>query len=109
MKKRLRKKKHLNEFRQFGFTFKGAFNSPSMNDADKFNDSVISFVEQHHCYCGGVWSENHFNLFIDGDNLDKENFEKLREEFKVHNFDDVVITDLFVGKLTDSNYGPFDI
>lgn len=52
MRKRLRKKKHLGEFREYGVYFAIRFDKTSRN-MDAFLDAfVLEAIEANSCYCG---------------------------------------------------------
>jgi uncharacterized protein YggL (DUF469 family) len=51
MKKRIRKKRRLGEFRQWGFEIKARVIKGA--DIDTLTDDFVSKVEELGCYCGG--------------------------------------------------------
>lgn len=51
MKKRIRKKKRLGEFREWGCEIEITLRSPS--DLDIFLDLFVQQIEEMGCYCGG--------------------------------------------------------
>lgn len=53
MKKRLRKKKKLGEFIEWGALIKANLALKTEEDLDKFSDEFIDKVESISCYCGG--------------------------------------------------------
>ena len=64
MKKRLRKKKHLGEFTEWGIQLVA-----TRNQKDGFDDFLDAFVleaiEANGCYCGGGGMEDKFDVVIE--------------------------------------------
>jgi len=64
MKKRLRKKKHLGEFRQWGRQL--VVIRSTREDADAFHDAFIAqAVEANDCYCGGSLSDDGLDVVVE--------------------------------------------
>jgi uncharacterized protein YggL (DUF469 family) len=53
VRKRLRKKKKLAEFVEWGVLVKSKINLANEQELDKFMDEFIEKVEENNCYCGG--------------------------------------------------------
>lgn len=53
MKKRLRKKKRVGEFVEWGTLIRAQLDLKSEQELDKFSDEFIEKVENLKCYCGG--------------------------------------------------------
>lgn len=62
MNKRMRKKKHVGEFRVLGFRFVGTFKESNPNIAEKFMDEAIAFVEANDMGIGGGCSIKGFDF-----------------------------------------------
>ena len=64
MKKRLRKKKHLGEFTEWGQRLIATRNTKAEPDA--FQDAfILEAIEGNGCFCGGSMSENHINVVVE--------------------------------------------
>ena len=57
MKKRLRKKLHLKEFKELGFVLKLAFDTEDSDKLDGILDQIFDVVEDMDLDCGGVMDE----------------------------------------------------
>jgi len=70
VKKRLRKKKRLGEFRQDGFHVVGKLKTTSDADYEKFLDDFIDFVEREpvSLLIGGGSSKDSFGFFVTAQN-----------------------------------------
>lgn len=67
MRKRLRKKKHLGEFIQYGFEIDGTWKEQGVyliEQQDKFMDALIDFCEANDLACGGGGNADTFGFFI---------------------------------------------
>jgi uncharacterized protein YggL (DUF469 family) len=53
MKKRIRKKKRLGEFVEWGALLKARLNISTEERLDAFMDEFIEMIESLNCYCGG--------------------------------------------------------
>lgn len=74
MRKRLRKKKHLGEFTEYGIEIEmiNANKNMTTEDIDRFADDLLDYVESHKWVCGGVWSLKGCNFFIEtGKNIEE--------------------------------------
>lgn len=74
MKKRLRKKKHIGEFTEYGIEIRmiNANKAMIVEDMDKFADNLLDYVESHKWVCGGGWSLKDCNFFIEiGKNMEE--------------------------------------
>ncbi len=74
MKKRLRKKKHIGEFSEYGIEIKmiNANAAMTAQDMDKFADDLLEYVDSRKWACGGGWSLKDCNFFIEtGKNIRK--------------------------------------
>jgi hypothetical protein len=64
MRKRLRKKKHLGEFKEFGCEL-----IIERNTKSDFNEFLYAFIddaiEANDCYCGGGGKEDHWEFIIE--------------------------------------------
>jgi uncharacterized protein YggL (DUF469 family) len=103
MKKRLRKKKHLGEFRDWGREVEICLHSGEY--LDNFLDQLVSWVEDHGCYCGGGGSGANLSVIIEfGNDLRKEVpiFETLKKWLESHpsvsDFKFGPVVDLWHGK-----------
>ena len=64
MKKRLRKKKHVGEFAEWGRQLIATRNTKM--DADAFQDAFISeAIEGSGCYCGGALSDDKIDVIVE--------------------------------------------
>ncbi len=63
MNKRLRKKKHLAEFTEWGCEV--AIKLIDGNRFDPFLDDFIAEIEANQCYCGGGGHDDHLGMFIE--------------------------------------------
>ena len=64
MKKRLRKKKHIGEFAEWGRQLVASRNT-NIN-ADAFHDAfIIEAIEANGCYCGGSLSDDKINVIVE--------------------------------------------
>jgi uncharacterized protein YggL (DUF469 family) len=64
MKKRLRKKKHISEFAEWGRQLIATRNT--MMDADAFQDAfIIEAIEGNRCYCGGSLSDDKIVVIVE--------------------------------------------
>ncbi len=106
MKKRLRKKKHLGEFKEIGVPI--AIKRKNEDEFDSFlDDFIVDAIERNECYFGGGGSKKDLNGVIElgkiTDNRDAR-LEKIKSWLDKR--DDI---DKFViGNEFDIWYGPFD-
>jgi uncharacterized protein YggL (DUF469 family) len=64
MKKRLRKKKHIDEFAEWGCQLIATRNTK--RDADAFQDAfIIEAIEGNGCYCGGSLSDDRIDVIVE--------------------------------------------
>ena len=64
MKKRLRKKKHIGEFAEWGRQLIVRRNTKT--DADAFQDAfILEAIEGNGCYCGGFLSDDKINVIVE--------------------------------------------
>lgn len=63
MKKRLRKKKRVGEFRELGFSFELDLELTSQDDLDAFVDSMITFAEARNLGIGVATSYTRAECF----------------------------------------------
>ena len=64
MKKRLRKKKHIGEFAEWGRQLIATRNTKT--DAEAFQDAfIIEAIEGNGCYCGGSLSDDKLNVIVE--------------------------------------------
>ncbi len=106
MKKRLRKKKYIGEFKEWGVTISIA----RSKDAD-FETFLEEFVEQsmesNRCYFTGTGEKKHLEGFIDlGRSLDQAEAKLAKVNAWLDTRSDV--KKHATGQLTDAWYGPFD-
>lgn len=106
MKKRLRKKMYIGEFKEWGVTI-----SITRNTDIDFNVFLDEFVEQgmegNACYFTGTSKEDSLEGFIDlGCSLDKAETKLAKVNAWLGKRADV--KNYTVGRLTDAWYGPFD-
>ena len=106
MKKRLRKKKYIGEFQEWGVTI-----SITRNTETDFEVFLDEFVEQgmeaNTCYFTGTSKEDSLEGFIDlGRSLDQAEAKLAKVNAWLDKRSDVKT--YATGKLTDAWYGPFD-
>lgn len=105
MKKRLRKKLHLGEFKELGFELSGRFvESVTHDDVMSFFDNLASFCEDHKVIIGGAFSKETFNCFLSpakGRTITLDVKEKIVEFLNLNGLIDSFET----GDLRDSWYG----
>lgn len=67
MKKRLRKKKHIGEFSEYGIEIRmiNANTAMTAEDMDKFADDLLDYVDSRKWLSGGGWSLKDCNFFIE--------------------------------------------
>jgi uncharacterized protein YggL (DUF469 family) len=70
MKKRLRKKRRLGEFREWGCVVDIALKSPG--DLDRFLDIFVEWVEDLDCYCGGGGAGTSLSMMVELGRRDRE-------------------------------------
>lgn len=63
MKKRLRKKRRMGEFREWGCSVEVVLKSPA--DLDRFLDMFVGWVEDLGCYCGGGGGGNGLSMIVE--------------------------------------------
>ena len=106
MRKRLRKKKHLGEFAEWGIPI--AIRRNRKEDFDRFLDDFIGqAVEGNDCYFGGGGNEDRLEGVIElgkKSNNPEDRMKKVIEWIEAR--EDV--KKYAAGKLTDLWYGPFD-
>jgi uncharacterized protein YggL (DUF469 family) len=105
MNKRLRKKKHLKEFKEFIFDLK--FTKIDLNfDEDEFFCNFIDFIESENLSVGGTSNKNKFNFIVshNKNKLNTYNKDKLINWLINNNCNDILIGDFY-----DAWYGPFPV
>ena len=90
MKKRLRKKLHLEEFKEFGLGIKIKFNDLNKINTDTLMNSFIDFVEENTTYCGGGGDNKEWEMIVEI-NKKLDTPESLGE--KIKNFLDKELTE----------------
>ena len=105
MRKRLRKKKFLKEFKIYGVSF--IIKRNKKKDFENFLDSFIDIIELYNCYslCSG--KKDILEGFIELGKKDK-NPESIIEKITTWLSKQEDIEKYKFGKITDANYGPFD-
>ena len=106
MKKRLRKKKHIGEFKIYGVPL--AIKRNKKTDFDSFFDAFLEeAIEANDCICGGGGKEDKINVFIElgrEDNKLEMALEKIKSWIKSRSD----IDKWYLGQVVDANYGPFN-
>ncbi|SLM32175.1 conserved hypothetical protein [Desulfamplus magnetovallimortis] len=106
MKKRLRKKKHTGEYKEFGVSF-----AIKRNTKDKFDTFLDDFLEQaveaNNCYCGGGGKEEKFEGFIELGRLSSQPENALKRIIHWLGYRSDVEKYIF-GEIVDAWYGPHD-
>jgi len=64
MKKRLRKKLKIAEFKELGFFVTGTFNTVEESVLDLFFEKLIEFAEANGMQCGGGYNTEDFEVFV---------------------------------------------
>ncbi len=105
MKKRLRKKKHLGEFTEYGVPI--AMRLSDDIDFDNFLDSFLDAIEATGCYFGGGGKKDRFSGIIELGRESNSPEEKLHE---ISNWikKNRSIEKYAIGKIIDLWYGSFD-
>ena len=105
MKKRLRKKKHLGEFVEYGAPI--AMSLSGDIDFDKFLDSFLDTIEAAGCYFGGGGRKDRFSGIIELGRESNSPEEKLHEIKNWLN-NNRSIEKYAIGSIIDLWYGSFD-
>jgi uncharacterized protein YggL (DUF469 family) len=106
MKRRLRKKKHLGEFKEFGVPF--ALRRKRKDDFDSFLDAFLEeAVEANGCYCAGSGKDDEFVGFIEL-GIQKDNPEERLEKIVIWMKTHPDIDKFIIGQVVDAWYGPFE-
>lgn len=100
MKKRLRKKKRLGEFREFGFEVLFKFSCP---DVDAFLDEYIQMIEHYDLYTGGIFDPAGSEQYVSRYNASCTNED--RQNIKKWLLNHPYIKESEVCELTDSWWG----
>jgi uncharacterized protein YggL (DUF469 family) len=64
MKKRLRKKKHLKEFAEYGIKLI-VYRNTKENDISFHDDFIINAIEKNKCYCGGFLYDDKIDVIVE--------------------------------------------
>ena len=106
MKKRLRKKKRLGEFKVYGVPV--AIKLTAGTDFDSFLDAfILDAIESNGCYVIGGGKKDRFVGFVElGQkcNMPEERLKRISDWFSSRSEVEVFT----LGKITDAWYGPFD-
>lgn len=106
MKKRLRKKKRVGEFKVFGVSI--AMKLSEDTDFDSFIDIFFSeAIEANGCYFGGGGQKKRFSGFIElgrSTDLPEERLKRISAWIDTSND----VEEYKIGKIIDAWYGPFD-
>jgi hypothetical protein len=106
MKRRLRKKKHLAEFKEFGFEVGGSFSVVlTDNEKEAFLDDFIEFLEDRNLCTGGGISSAGFDFYITGGDNTYPVTEETRSIVRTRLESDARLKDVRVSALTDAWYG----
>ncbi|MGD9009689.1 MAG: 50S ribosome-binding protein YggL [Desulfobacteraceae bacterium] len=106
MKKRLRKKKHIGEFKIYGVPLSIKRNRKTDFDAF-FDDFLEEAIMANGCCCGGGGKEDKLDVFIElgrEDNRPEVALEKIKSWIRSRSD----IDKWYLGQVIDANYGPFD-
>lgn len=105
MKKRLKKKKHIGEFKVFGVSLD--IKRKTKFDCDSFLDAFIDeAIEANNCFCGGGGQENKLSFFIELGRKCNEP-EKVLDKIRFWMNSRSDIDEYNFGRIIDANYGPF--
>lgn len=107
MKKRLRKKMHVGEFKEFGFYLDGEYDE--IKDESKFDDfidRVLDAIEDNGLICGGSFHDERFEAFItlEDPRLDIEEPKKILQD-SLKSIPEIKKAE--VSENVDAWYGPF--
>ena len=106
MKKRLRKKKHIGEFKKYGVQF--SLKRATTENFDKFLDVFLEeAIHANGCSFAGGVKDNELNGFIEL-GIKDENLEKNLIKIKVWMMNRSDIKNFVFGHVTDASCGPFD-
>ena len=105
MNKRLRKKKHLKQFREFGFEFTISYHPvEQFSEAyDKLLDEILSLISRFHFDSAGSFGENSYKGFMSVQNW-RVNADEMKKRLQtsLQNLPDV--TKIEFGKNIDAWY-----
>lgn len=106
VKKRLRKKRHVGEFRQYCFQVSGRFaNSLTEPQIDRFSDDFIDLIEGLHLQTGGSVDAGGFDYIVQCALKNNDPTAADRDAVTSWLSNHPLTTDLYAGPLRDANYG----
>ena len=108
MKKRLRKKLHLKEFREIGFDFKICFTP--ISDSEEYIemiDNIYWIIEQHGFSAGGGCEENCYEGYMAVSSW-RINADEMKNKLQTALLNFPGVTSVDFGENSDSWYGPFN-
>jgi uncharacterized protein YggL (DUF469 family) len=65
VKRRLRKKLHRKEFREFGIKIRIRFNDTNKTGSENLMNDFIDFIEKNSTYCGGGGDDKEWEMIIE--------------------------------------------
>ena len=80
MKKRLRKKLGMGEYRELGFELSGNLIEMDEEQGDAVFQRFVALVDSFGMYCGGAWDDKGFDLYVATGLVGTQNAER-RETF----------------------------
>ena len=105
MRKRIRKKKHLGEFAEFGRQF--VIRRNRKEDFDEFFDWVIGeVIEGNDCFCGGTGKEDQIDIIVELGTRDRnpgKKKERIEEMLREHQD----VAEVLVGEEFDLWHGDY--
>jgi len=107
MKKRLRKKKHLGEFREYGFTVRFSHPGLTVEARDQLLDRYIDLIESLQLWSGGGGGRERVSFYVTAGHRKSANDEH-RMTVERWLAEQPEIAEFKVFPLTDAWHGPFD-
>jgi hypothetical protein len=102
MNKRLRKKKHLGEFKELCFELSFKLNVESDSIKDRFMDEFISLIEDNNLICCGGYSKDFSFCIAKNKGSCNEDHQQIILNWLNNKS---IVTNIIVGKLVDAWYG----
>jgi uncharacterized protein YggL (DUF469 family) len=105
MKKRLRKKKHIGEFKELGFLLEAKLNLQTDEELDRFNDEFLDYIEKENMHIGGGMGMDDLSLYVCTGVVNTGNAEA-RENLISWMDKHENVTEVNAGELKDAYYCP---
>ncbi len=107
MKKRIRKKKCIGEFKELAFPLKAGFHAMTTEAADEFLARILEKAASLDLVCGGTFELDHLDFYVVTGRVNTNNEER-KETFVAYLKDSPGVESVDAGAFVDAWYTPIE-